>query len=80
MSRFGFACLFGRQKQIYLGLRTTFQELLVEAGQFIPIGRSSNGKSLQPPERLDLFPRMHTALALLGRGGNYPKQAGLIVN
>ena len=36
--------------------------------------------NLQPPERLDSFPRMHTALALLGRGGNYPKQAGLIVN
>ena len=36
--------------------------------------------NLQPPERLDPFLRMHSALALLGRGGNYPKQAGLIVN
>ena len=35
--------------------------------------------NLQPPERLDLFPRMqHTALALFGREANYPKQAGLI--
>ena len=34
--------------------------------------------NLQPPKRLDLFPRMHTALPLFGRGANYPKQAGLI--
>ena len=55
-------------RRIFRMRRQTFQELLTDCGQFIPIGRSSNGKSLQPPERLLLF------LKFLGSNERYIDQ------
>ena len=42
-------------RQTFRMTRKTFQELLEVTGQFIPVGRSPNNQSLQPPERLLLF-------------------------
>ena len=44
-------------RAMYRMNRVTFQELLNVAGQFIPIGRSVNNMSLQPPDRLLMFLR-----------------------
>ena len=42
-------------KRIFRMTRTTVESLLQEMAEFLPIGRSVNGKSLKPPERLLMF-------------------------